>query len=68
MVSGNHLRHHTLGACPFFTTIVTPRPAFSRPHSVQPREFEFNIVWTRKRWMRCDKIWFNNGGPRTAPH
>ena len=47
---------------------VTPRPAFSRPHSVQPWEFEFNIVWTRKRWMRCDKIWWNNGGPRTALH
>jgi hypothetical protein len=60
-----------LGACPLSTHVlctVTPQPEFSQPHSVQSREFEFNIVWTRKLGLRCDKIWFNNGGPRTAPY
>ena len=28
---------------------------------------QFNIVWTRKRGTRCDKIWFNNGGPEQLP-
>jgi hypothetical protein len=60
-----------LGACPLSTHVlctVTPQPEFSQPHSVQSQEFEFNIVWTRKLGLRCDKIWFNNGGPRTAPY